>query len=191
MSRIFILLLLSLYESCSHFHFDAVTLPKFQDDFILTSSEVVTDHSTAKLNPSPSFSLDLKLTPERIAALDSKIRNDVSWTKAAINLSLYNAKPYYHGMYGKIDSSTVYMMPYKNHESWQSLYIAMIKILSEKYGCFVKKRMKGDGVEKFICRDQRRIVFWKQQENNWIRFHGKQYDKRGQEIIMPTRSALK
>lgn len=91
---------------------------------------------------------------------------------------------YERGVYGKVGSATYYVSTLRQIPDWDRLYWVMIKVLSEKYGCFATGKDQIGHTQTFQCRDGRRIVFWRYKGNDWIQFHARQYDEWGNELIV-------
>lgn len=86
------------------------------------------------------------------------------------------------GVYAKIGSRVVFVADRKVVSSYDRLYWVMVKILSEKYGCFIKRKIDlGDQVY-FQCRDRRTVAMQRRMSGNFAVLQSRQYDSAGLEI---------
>lgn len=115
--------------------------------------------------------------------------------KAAASLQimrgLTQATFYEGGTYGTRGPSKVFIAPTSIIRDYSRLYWVMVKVLSEKYGCFmVAKRYERD-TTRIWCRDKRQIVFWQSKSRDWIQFATRQYDRDGFEIAVRKRRIVR
>ncbi len=100
---------------------------------------------------------------------------------------LENPEAYENGVYGKIHSAVVFVSTPKKIPTFSKLYWVMVRVLSEKYGCFIRKQIYFQGTYTYTCRDSRTITLTRSRGPGWIQFVGKQYDKAGRELIVENR----
>jgi hypothetical protein len=67
----------------------------------------------------------------------------------------------------------------------------MVKVLSEKYGCFMVSKQNGPEKTWVKCRDKRQIVFWKSKGQGFVQFYSRQYDKDGYEIVVQKKKVVR
>lgn len=93
-------------------------------------------------------------------------------------------KPQFYegGVYGKKGHVPVFAARLKEIPDYDRLYWVMVKVLSEKYGCFIKRKASTHAQVLVECRDRRRVVFHRNRGDGWIQFYGRQYDQQGREI---------
>jgi hypothetical protein len=89
---------------------------------------------------------------------------------------------YEGGLYGKVGSSPVFIASRQTIPNYDRLYWVMVKVLSEKYGCFIVKKSSVQNLVSVRCRDRRVVEFHRRQSGSWIMFYGKQFDQAGREI---------
>lgn len=119
----------------------------------------------------------------RLASLE--VHNDnnrlVTWVK---QLKIERPRSYENGVYGKVGNATVYIAPASRVPDDRRLYWIMVKVLSEKYGCFITEKKNHSALVAVSCRDQRRVTFRRSRGDGWVMFYGRQYDRDGREIII-------
>ncbi len=160
--------------------------PQFDKDGVLNWNELLIDRGDAQ-NINVEENQNIVETPEKEAVLHPKIRNQATLKHIAINRSLKNAVPYAGGVYGKIGSAVYFAATTDVIPDWNRLYWVVVKVLSEKYGCFMRKKITHGDITIFVCADQRRVVFWRAKEANWIQFHARQFDSSWRELIVNNR----
>lgn len=101
-----------------------------------------------------------------------------------------NPKPFDLGLYGKVGTASFYISTPQNIPTTDRLYWVMVRVLSEKYGCFmVDKDTSGDHTS-FTCRDGRRIGFTRFLNPDFVAFVSRQYDKAGYELVVNNRKII-
>ncbi|MCX6124262.1 MAG: hypothetical protein NTV34_05865 [Proteobacteria bacterium] len=103
------------------------------------------------------------------------------WVK---DLKIERPRDYEGGVYGKVGSATVYIAPKSKIPDYDRLHWVMVKVLSEKYGCFILRKETFAHNVSVGCRDRRRIVFKRSRGDEWIMFYGRQYDLAGNEVVI-------
>ncbi len=103
------------------------------------------------------------------------------WIKS---LPLKGTKSYEGGIYGKHGSKVVFVADKRVVPDYERLYWVMVKVLSEKYGCFIRGKVNVEDQVVIRCRDKRTIVFNRASGDRWIHFSAKQYDLQGREIYI-------
>lgn len=121
---------------------------------------------------------------ERKIALPPSLLQDGELASLAVRYSLRVPQSFDQGVYGKLGSSSVYLVPRNRIPFRSRLYWTMVKVLSEKYGCFiVSKRRQGDRFD-FRCRDGRGVVMGQKFFRNVAQFWVRQFDRDGRELII-------
>jgi hypothetical protein len=100
-----------------------------------------------------------------------------------------NPSLYEGGVYGKKGHVPVFAASLANIPNYDRLYWVMVKVLSEKYGCFIKRKQSTATQVAVECRDTRRVVFHRNRGDGWIQFYGRQYDKHGRELAVRSHQA--
>lgn len=131
----------------------------------------------------------LQYRPERISArtmtsLRPELRRDFEKSKLAMAFGLEHAQPMDLGVYGKIGTSTVFIASRRHIPDYDRLYWVMIRVLSEKYGCFIRRKFPHQNQIGFECRDRRTIVMQRELSENFVKFVGWQFDRKGQEVVI-------
>jgi len=101
-------------------------------------------------------------------------------------------KPQYYqnGIYGKRGHMVLFATRKKNLIHPYQFYWAMVKVLSKKYGCFMKEKVVKKNHTTFRCRDGRSVLFTSYEGTKWRLFSGRQFNRNGEEIIMSRKNNL-
>ena len=146
----------------------------------------------------PKSLLDwLKFRPEKTSSPVSSVvmaaamRGDHERTRLAMGFGLEKAQAMDVGVYGKLGKSTVFIAHRKHIPDYDRLYWVMIRVLSEKYGCFIKRKFPYDNQIGFECRDRRTIVMQRDISGDYAKFVGWQFDPSGKEVVITKEAKLK
>ncbi|NBQ54877.1 MAG: hypothetical protein EBU49_15025, partial [Proteobacteria bacterium] len=132
----------------------------------------------------PESPVDFEVLPERTSKLTAELRSDPELARFAVRRSLEKPVTFDQGVYGKLGTSTVYMAPLTRVGSSERLYWTMVRVLSEKYGCFIVEKSRNAGKFQFRCRDGRKIVMQSKIDSRFAHFWGRQYDSNGDEVVI-------
>ena len=104
--------------------------------------------------------------------------------RRSLPAALSQPEAYEGGVFGYMGSAKAFVAYRKTIPDYNRLYWVMVKVLSEKYSCFMTaKQNRGD--ETWIqCRDKRQIVFWRDLNSKYIQFQARQFDLEGYEIAV-------
>jgi hypothetical protein len=114
------------------------------------------------------------------------IRDD-ELAKIAAGFGLERPQKMDLGVYGKIGKHTVFVAPRRAIGDYDRLYWVMVRVLSEKYGCFIKSKVSTAKIVRFECRDRRTVVLDRDISGSFAKFSGRQFDLMGREIIIKPR----
>lgn len=120
-------------------------------------------------------------TENRKEVLESPDESLIRWSKS---LKIERPREYERGVYGKVGTATIYITHISRIPDFDRLHWVIVKVLSEKYGCFIVHKLSSSQLVSVRCRDKRRIVFRRSRGDDWIMFYARQYDHRGHEIII-------
>jgi hypothetical protein len=87
------------------------------------------------------------------------------------------------GFAGKMGPSIVFAAEKRLIPNYDRLYWVMIRVLSEKYGCFIRKKIDRGELVAFKCRDQRIVTFRRRLTEQHAVFKARQYRSDGREIF--------
>lgn len=146
--------------------------------------ENLMEDGTNAFEPSPEFPMEPSFPPEAIAKLAPHLGGNHELAEIALRRSVRNPVVLDGGVYGKVGTATFYAVPRSRIATYDRLYWSMMKVLSEKYGCFVKNKVVEGSTLRFYCRDKRSVVLWRAQNEQFLQFYGRQYDKLGRELIV-------
>jgi hypothetical protein len=89
-----------------------------------------------------------------------------------------------YGVYGKRGGTVIFLAHQDDVRSEDQLYWTMVKVLSGKFGCFMKARTKTDRSYSFRCRDGRRVDIRHGQAGMTQYFSVRQFDDYGRQILI-------
>lgn len=130
----------------------------------------------------PESPVEFEVLPERTGRLSADLRADPDLARLAVRRSLERPVVFDQGVYGKLGSSTVYMAPADRVGSGDRLYWTMVRVLSEKYGCFIVEKKREADRFQFRCRDGRRVVMNRKIDKRVAHFWGRQFTATGEEV---------
>ena len=116
-----------------------------------------------------------------------EIVRDNELSKIAIGFGLERPQKMDLGVFGKIGKHTVFVAPRTVIADYDRLYWVMVRVLSEKYGCFIRSKVSTAKTVRFECRDQRTVVLDREISGDFAKFAGRQFDMLGKEIIIKPR----
>lgn len=91
---------------------------------------------------------------------------------------------YEGGVLGVVGTTKIFVADSGRIADDARLYWVQVKVLSEKYGCFITAK-RNLGERTWIrCRDGRQVVFWKSRGPGFVQFRAKQFDTQGYEIVV-------
>lgn len=96
--------------------------------------------------------------------------------------SIEDPYPYAGGLLGAKGDSKYFIASLTAIPQYDRLYWVMVKVLSEKYSCFIKSKQEIGSMTRITCRDKRQVLFWKKQSGQYIEFLARQFDLEGYEI---------
>lgn len=161
------------------------------NEIMETSSERPTLRQHAARSPGRSSSAVLPRPPDNLYRLIQYMPRDSNIIAIQSPSRLPVSSPYEGGFYGTRGLTKIFIAPTSKIGDYSRLYWVMVKVLSEKYGCFmVAKQYAGDTTRVF-CRDKRQIVFWQSRTKDWIQFASRQYDREGFEIAVKRRRIVR
>lgn len=124
-------------------------------------------------------------------ALAAKPRNEgPTLDQLAAGFQMEKPVRYEGGVYGKKGHIPVFAARLADIPDYDRLYWVMVKVLSEKYGCFMKRKASTHSQVMVECRDKRRVVFHRNRGDGWIQFYGRQYNQEGKEVLIKDHRAI-
>jgi hypothetical protein len=86
------------------------------------------------------------------------------------------------GVYGKIGPNSIFVAERTAIPNYDRLYWVMVRILSEKYGCFIRRKVDRGHSVSFQCRDQRTVTMARKISDRFSMVHVRQFDRYGRGI---------
>lgn len=105
-------------------------------------------------------------------------------TNSAKRLNVTNIEQFENGVFGHYRNSRIFFTTTHQIPNDEKLYWVMVKVLSEKYSCFMINRRKSGDLYRFYCKDQRSVVMRIGQVNQTLYFYGRTYDRFGNLILL-------
>jgi len=99
--------------------------------------------------------------PAPVVSKKQAIEGHVEKSRQAILGNIENAAPYAGGIFGLKGSSKYFIASTTSIPEYDRLYWVIVKVLSEKYSCFIRAKQDIGLMTRFTCRDKRQVVFWK------------------------------
>jgi hypothetical protein len=124
------------------------------------------------------------IDPRAHALLPADLRSQPRLAQLAVARGLEKPIAYEGGVFGLVGPAKLIVATSDRIKDDVRLYWVMVKVLSEKYGCFMVAKQTVGATTRATCRDQRRVVFWKTRGPGWVQFHARQYDRDGYEIVV-------
>ena len=125
--------------------------------------------------------ITLVLTLAISSSADGQTESPEQWRKRitaeAQELNVVHIEQLENGVYGHYKQSRVFFTIPELVPDDTKLYWAMIKILSEKFACFMVKKRKSGNLYRFYCKDKRSVVFRKGRVGKTVHFYGRTYDE--------------
>lgn len=87
------------------------------------------------------------------------------------------------GVYGKLGSTSIFVADRSLIPTYDRLYWAMVRILSEKYGCFIRRKIDFGDVVSFKCRDHRTVTMVRKISGKFSLIHVRQHDRDGRAVV--------
>ncbi len=116
-----------------------------------------------------------------------ELNRDDELSKIAVGFGLERPQKMDLGVYGKIGKRTVFVAPRAAIADYDRLYWVMVRVLSEKYGCFIRSKVSTAKTVRFECRDRRTVVLDRDIAGSFAKFSGRQFDLLGREIVIKPR----
>ena len=86
------------------------------------------------------------------------------------------------GVYGKMGPNSIFVAERTAIPNYDRLYWVMVRILSEKYGCFIRRKVDRGNLVSFQCRDQRTVTMARKISDRFSMVHVRQFDRYGRGI---------
>lgn len=134
---------------------------------------------------------EMQLTPDRLAALPVSLRQQPTLARLALKQPLEDPIEYHGGVYGLVGPAKFFAASRERIKDDNRLYWIMVRVLSEKYGCFMTAKYNYGDLTRVTCRDKRQIVFWRSRNRESIQFLARQYDAAGFEIVVKNRKIVR
>jgi hypothetical protein len=135
---------------------------------------------------------NLSVTSDRLIALPPDLRRSPDLAQLALNRALEQPQAWEGGVAGLLGTAKVYVTTTNRIKDYEQLYVIMVRMLSQKYGCLmIEKQNYGDETTRVRCRDLRQVMMWKSTGPGWIQFHARQFDRDGYEIVVRKRRIVR
>jgi hypothetical protein len=107
-----------------------------------------------------------------------------SLTKLLQARALEGPVAYAGGVLGSVGAARLFVATTDRVHDDSRLWWVMVRLLSEKYACFMTHRQTLGERLNIGCRDGRRVSFWRSRGPGWLQFVARQFDREGYEIVV-------
>ncbi len=146
----------------------------------------------AVFEPNPAFEMpEIVLTPDRLAAMPTPLQQRPELAHFAVSRSMAAPVAYEGGVFGTVGNAKMFVGSSSSIGSYDRLYWVMVKVLSEKFGCFMVAKQNHPEKTWVKCRDKRQIVFWKSKGPGFVQFFARQFDREGYEIVVKKKKIVR
>jgi len=141
------------------------------------------DHIISKVEVSPVVNVSNSKQIE-MRNLDNEplSKKEVDLGGELRDLGVGRLEPLDLGFYGKLGSNSIFVADRSVIPTYDRLYWAMVRILSEKYGCFIRRKIDRGPSVSFQCRDRRTVTMARKISGRFSMLHVRQYDRFGRVI---------
>jgi hypothetical protein len=162
------------------------------NDIMESASERPSQRNRYSYRLSPGATMaGLPRPPDNLHKLIQYLPQDGGRAVSQPSTRLPVSVPYEGGYYGTRGLTKIFIAPTTKIGDYSRLYWVMVKVLSEKYGCFMVAKQYARDTTRVFCRDKRQIVFWQSRTKDWIQFATRQYDRDGFEIAVKRRRIVR
>ena len=103
---------------------------------------------------------------------------------SASKMHLERSAPFAGGELGWVGSAKAFVAPLKVVPDDHHLYWVMVRVLSEKYSCFMTAKHTSRARLLVHCADGRKVLIRRERGPDFVQFHARQYDQEGYEILV-------
>jgi hypothetical protein len=103
---------------------------------------------------------------------------------------LTEQEPYGEGVYGKIGFMPVFFASRAKVPDYDRLYWVMVRVLSEKFGCYMTNRNDVGETTQYRCRDGRYVTMTRSSGPEYVLFYCHQYDRHGRELFVQNKTVV-
>ncbi len=102
----------------------------------------------------------------------------------ASKMHLVRSAAFAGGELGWVGSAKAFVAPVKMVPDDHHLYWVMVRVLSEKYSCFMTAKQTSGARLLVHCADGRKVLFRRERGPDFVQFQARQYDQDGYEILV-------
>ena len=110
---------------------------------------------------------------------------------AEVQAGLVMPSPFAGGTLGMQGTSRVFVVAKSKAATEPRLQWIQVKLLSERYGCFLRARLELIENTWTWCKDGRQIIFWNRRSHDYLAFKSRQFDAQGHEIEVRRRQMVR
>ena len=99
-------------------------------------------------------------------------------------MHLDRSAPFAGGELGWVGSAKAFVAPLKRVPDDHHLYWVMVRVLSEKYSCFMTAKHTSGARLLVHCADGRKVLIRREHGPDFVQFQARQYDQEGYEILV-------
>jgi hypothetical protein len=120
---------------------------------------------------------------------------EFSWQNAAIpvgdsiegwlkDLKVTELESFGGGIIARGGYGRVFVGRRANFKELRNLYPVVVRMLSEKFSCFITEKVGQHEEVLFTCRDGRRVAVWRSENERYVAMLARQFDSAGYEIVV-------
>ena len=126
--------------------------------------------------------LDVQKNSEEVSVATKQVQNEQDISAVLRNLGVHELEVLDVGFYGKLGASSIFVADRSDIPNYDRLYWAMVRILSEKYGCFIRQKVDRGRLVSFKCRNERTVTMARKISGKFAMLHVRQFDRMGAPI---------
>lgn len=113
------------------------------------------------------------------------LKRDATLSSLAINYQIEKPKLLGAGVVGRKDDAVFYATTWDRlQRSEDRAYWDLVRVLSQRYGCLMRRRESLSNGYTFTCRDKRQVTLQFQRLGNDFLIVGRQKDRHGQDLFV-------
>jgi hypothetical protein len=110
------------------------------------------------------------------------------WLK---ELKVAEMEPFAGGIIARGGHGRVFVGRRANFPQLRHLYPVVVRMLSEKFSCFITEKTGQHEEVLFKCRDGRRVAVWRSENLQYVAMLARQFDAQGYEIIVDNHQVVR
>jgi hypothetical protein len=152
------------------------TLELNWQDLVVNDSEL--------FRPSPGAAFLRENIDQAIETLPWTIQQNRNLAALVANRFIDQPQPFAGGALGKVGDTNVFVAEKRVIPNYDMLHRVIMSLLSSRYGCLMRQRIKRGDLQELYCRDGRKVQISRREGPEWIQFTADQFDATGAKLIV-------